>query len=129
MPIAGRDLGQNRRFGRFRDLIHTPKKLIAAVVEWLDGGGAEDDSEWTFDRDAGTIHTRPGSAVFYAWLAWREHGLYPAAGGWRQQPLAMLTQFDAIEFIIRLWTKIRRTPDFHWGQLTATERAAAGEFF
>jgi hypothetical protein len=65
--------------------------------------------------------TAAHSAVFTAWRHWRDKCVYPAAGGYLNQPLALLVQIEAIDLVYQTWAQ-KTAKDFDWSKFTATQR-------
>jgi hypothetical protein len=75
-------------------MLPSAKKLLTAVADSF-GGGGEETSAWTWGDK---VTAWMGGTVYKLWQAWKR-GLLPTAGGWLDQPLALLVQIEAIELV------------------------------
>lgn len=51
------------------------------------------------------------------WQSWKKHGIFPLAGGWLDQPLALLVQIEAIE-IVHQTMKYKTADGAKWETMT-----------
>ena len=59
----------------------------------------------------------PSAPEFACWLAREQHGLLPRAGGWLDQPLALLNAMTAITLTVETKRYLAR-PAADWTQLS-----------
>jgi len=59
--------------------------------------------------------------VFDTWSAWRDHGALPYPGGFLSQPLKLMMQIEAVDFVYHTW-RCKNNKDFKWSNFTATQR-------
>lgn len=64
---------------------------------------------------------RPASGVLSAWLARRNHGLWPRAGGWDDQPLALLVKLEVLDFAYNT-LKFMNSKNAEWDLVTTLQR-------
>lgn len=55
------------------------------------------------------------------WRERAERGQWPRAGGWEDQPLALLVQMDTLDLLARTVRYMAR-PDADWSRLTRLQR-------
>ncbi len=107
------------RVSGFRDGLRRPKSVLAAVYEWASGGGDDDAPHgWQLAPD----HLTPagGQAIFKLWRA-HERGTLPRAGGWEEQPLAVMVQIEMMDLVTNTVRYMARK-DADWNNLTRLQR-------
>lgn len=95
-------------------MLYHPKSALSALVNAIDGSG-EGEHGWTLGSD--TLQASLGAGVYSAWRAGRDCNLWPRAGGWDAQPLALLCQFKVLDLVDSTW-RYWRTKDAALDKLT-----------
>ena len=55
------------------------------------------------------------------WWEWRSHGKLPKAGGWLDQPLALLVKINAYDLIYNTFTSNEKRNGYALDKLDATQ--------
>ena len=63
----------------------------------------------------------PGGAVFRLWRQWQKYGTFFRAGGWANQPAALLAQFEFMDLLESTWLYYR-SKDAILAKLTLLQR-------
>ena len=115
--LTSYDMGQDGRLAELLQVLRNPKKLLAAVVKsFADNGGNGERWGW---RETSVI-TNPGGAIFKMWRLWQRTGQLPKSGGWLDQPLEILVQFEALEMVYQTM-RYKTAEGSKWENLTALQ--------
>jgi hypothetical protein len=90
-------------------------------VAWVDGE-EENDAPLAWGLTPAAAHVSLGAGVFAAWRAHVAHDTLPRAGGWADQPLAMLATFNALDLVEATW-RFYRMKDADLRKLTRLQLA------
>ena len=99
-------------------MLHRPKSIISSIARWVTRE-SDDEHAWRFADQ----HVTPSavSSAVAQWQAWEQHGTLPQAGGWLDQPLALLVIFDVLS-LVRATFEYHATQGADWSKETALQQ-------
>lgn len=107
----------------FNRAFEVPGYLLRAIAEMYDGDAGPQPHGWVFGPDSVTVV--PPTMIVQLWLDRRRFGSLPKAGGWNEQPLALMVQMDLLD-LVDSTCRHKATPEADWTLFTPLQRDLIG---